>query len=189
MMSMARRGVITALSLLLVACATPQKITEVDTDSAFQRQGRFALSVNHAGGKQEAVQGGFAWLDTGNRLQLDLANPLGNTLARVQVQAGQAVLTRSDGSQQAAPHADALVEEVLGSPIPVAGLRDWLQGRTGTNPVSELEKNPQGQIASFSQQGWRVQLSRYDSYGPTLLQLNRHDASRDISVRLAANSR
>lgn len=173
--------------LLLAACATPQKIDHAGAGPSFERAGRFALSVNYHSGKQDAVQGGFAWLDTGKHLQLDLANPLGSTLARVDVDATHAMLTRTDGSQLTANHPDALIEQVLGSPIPVAGLRDWLQGRTGSQPVTHLEKNANGQIQAFHQDGWRIRLSRYDQYGPQLVQLNRRDTQRDISVRLVAD--
>jgi outer membrane lipoprotein LolB len=171
-------------AILLAACATPQKIGRDSSDAAFERAGRFAVSVNYFGGRHEAVQGGFAWRDAGNTLTLDLANPLGNTLARVEVEPGMATLTRSNGEREQAAHPDALVEQVLGSPIPVSGLRDWLRGRAGQAGVSGLQKNEQGQIGAFSQDGWRVQLSRYDGQGPALLQMNRNESNRNISVRL-----
>lgn len=174
------------MGLLLTACATPQRIGG-GTAEAFDRTGRFALNVQYFDGKRDAVQGGFAWHDEGSRLRLDLANPLGSTLARVDVSPGQAILTHSDGRQERAQHPDALVELVLGSPMPVAGLRDWLQGKTGNDPVEGLQKNEAGQITAFSQNGWRAQLSRYDSQGPRLLQLSRKDAHRDISLRLVVD--
>jgi len=135
--------------------------------------------------QRDAVQGGFAWLDSGKRLRLDLANPVGSTLARIDVTPARAVVTRSDGSTEQAADADGLVEMALGSPLPVSGLRDWLRGRTGQGgQVSNLEKNSQGQITGFTQDGWRVRLSRYDDQGPGLVQLNRDDSSRSISARL-----
>ncbi|PLC52686.1 outer membrane lipoprotein LolB [Pollutimonas nitritireducens] len=173
--------------LVLAACATPPAITSATPGASFDRSGRFALSVNYADGKQEAVQGGFSWHDSGNMLMLDLANPLGNTLARVQVEPGTATLIRSDGSTEQAVHPDALVEQILGSPIPVAGLRDWLRGNTGSDSVQGLKAGPDGKPATFSQNGWRVQLSRYDALGPGLLQLNRHDPNRTISMRLVVD--
>ncbi len=174
------------VGFLLTACATPQRIGGVNADT-FERTGRFALNVLYIDGKRDAVQGGFAWQDDGNNLRLDLANPLGSTLARVDVSPGQAVLTRSDGHQERARHADDLVELVLGSPMPVAGLRDWLQGETGRDQTDGLQRNESGQITEFSQNGWRVRLSRYDSHGPRLLQLNRKDSNRDISLRLVVD--
>ncbi|HRL21492.1 MAG TPA: outer membrane lipoprotein LolB [Alcaligenes sp.] len=182
-----------ALTGLLAACATPQKIDaparteQAQRDTALSRAGRFALSVTHDNGQVEAVQGGFAWRDDGQRLMLDLTNPLGNTLARVWVVPGRAMLERTDGSQEAASHPDELVEKVLGSPVPVAGLRDWLHGRTGAAPVRAQKRDDQEHLSSFEQAGWRVGLSRYDERGPRLLQLNRHEASRSISVRLVVD--
>ncbi len=179
-------------ALLLAGCATPQKIssTERAGDTAlqaapFERTGRFALNVSYGNGQRDALQGGFAWLDSGKRLVLDLANPMGSTLARVEVTPGRAIVTRSDGSTQEAADADGLVDMVLGSPLPVSGLRDWLRGRTGQGgSVSNLEKNSQGQLVGFTQDGWRVRLSRYDDQGPGLVQLNRDDSNRSISARL-----
>lgn len=175
-------------TLLLGGCAAPPRIGEGPPGQAFERRGRFAVSVNYFSGRQEAVQGGFAWHDTARTLMLDLANPLGSTLARVQVTPGQAVLTRSDGTTETAAHPDALIEQVLGSPIPVAGLRDWLRGRSGPAPVSGLERDAEGRPTVFMQDGWRVQLSRYDALGPGLLQMNRNDAHRTLSVRLVVDA-
>jgi outer membrane lipoprotein LolB len=175
-------------ALALGGCAAPPRIGEGAPGKAFERTGRFAVSVNYFGGRQEAVQGGFAWHDTARVLTLDLANPLGSTLARIRVMPGQAVLTRSDGTTESAPHPDALVELVLGSPIPVAGLRDWLRGRSGADRVSGLESDAEGRPTVFMQQGWRVQLSRYDALGPRLLQMNRNDANRTLSVRLVVDA-
>src|SRR3546814_5660366 len=94
-----------------------------------------------------------------------------------------ATLFRSDGTTQQARTADALVAQVLGSPIPVEGLRDWLRGRTGSQRVDDLKKNAAGQIESFVQNGWSVRLSNYDARGPRLLRMRRTDSSGRISVR------
>lgn len=169
---------------ILAGCAAPGKIIP-DADTAFQRTGRFSVSVSPVTGNPEAAQGGFAWLDTGDTLTLDLANPLGSTLARVTVHDNMAILTHSNGTQEYAEHADGLVERVLGSPVPVSGLRDWLHGRTGSAPVYDLRTDSEtDQPSSFVQDGWRVSLSRYDALGPTVLQMNRNDAQRNIRVRL-----
>ncbi|HEY9278559.1 MAG TPA: lipoprotein insertase outer membrane protein LolB [Eoetvoesiella sp.] len=182
-----RSGSAVFLCLALAACATPQKIGNNNGSQVFERTGRFALNVTYHDNKQDAVQGGFAWQDDGRNLTLDLANPLGSTLARVDVVPGHAKLTRSNGATEQAPGPDALVELVLGSPIPVAGLRDWLRGRTGSSATVQLEKNEAGQITGFEQNGWRVVLSRYDAQGPRLLQMNRNEAGRRISVRLVVD--
>ncbi|MYN13453.1 lipoprotein localization factor LolB [Pusillimonas sp. TS35] len=178
-------------ALALAGCATPPPISEsgaATQQAVFERTGRFAINVSYANGQRDALQGGFAWLDNGRRLVLDLANPVGSTLARVEVTAGLARVTRSDGSVEEAANADALVEQVLGSPLPVSGLRDWLRGRTGDGVVNSLKRDAGGQPGSFTEDGWRVRLSRYDGKGPGLVQLDRDDANRRISARLVIDS-
>jgi len=174
------------LVCLLAACATPHRIAG-GAAHAFERVGRFAVSATGYGGPQQAVQGGFAWNDDASMLRLDLSNPLGSILARVQVRPGESILTRADGTQERAADPDGLVEQVLGSAIPVAGLRDWLQGRIGSLPAEGLRKDEAGRIAGFVQNGWHVELSNYDSQGPRLLRLTRDNAGRHISVRLVVD--
>src|SRR3546814_11744674 len=116
------------LALLLTACATPQRIGVDAHTEAFDRTGRFALNVQNFGGQRDAVQGGFAWHDDGRMLILDLANPLGRTLARVEVSPSQAVMPRRHCGHGRADHTAELVELVLVSPQPVDGYRDGWRG-------------------------------------------------------------
>lgn len=177
------------LVVLLGACASPARIQESASRTVLERTGRFAASVSYSDGRQEAVQGGFAWNDTGRRLLLDLANPMGSVLARVTVQPGRAELERADGSTETAPGPDALIEQVLGSPIPVSGLRYWLRGELAAGAQADgIERDSQGRLAAFTQGGWNVQLPRYDSAGPLLLRLSRHETGRSISVRLVVDA-
>ena len=191
MVSRSRRRVVSCalaagIAAIIAGCAGPGRIA--GDGAAFERSGRFAVNVTDAAAAPEAVQGGFAWRDTGRVLMLDLVNPLGSTLARIQVDARGATLERTDGSTETAPDADALVAQVLGTPLPVSSLRDWLQGRAGEGAVSNMERDAQGRPESFTQEGWQLRFSRYDALGPGLLRLDRRDGSRRISVRLAIDT-
>lgn len=173
-------------SVVLAGCAGPGHIA--GDGAAFERTGRFAVNVTEAGSAPEAVQGGFAWRDTGRVLRIDLVNPLGSTLARILVEPSGAVLEHADGSTETAPDADALLAQVLGTPLPVASLRDWLQGRPGPVGVTAMQRDAQGRPETFSQEGWQLRFSRYDELGPGLLRLDRRDGGRQISVRLAIDT-
>lgn len=173
-----------AVAALLSACATTTPSStdegEVVLSQSFERGGRFAVTMQEFAGERQAVQGGFTWMERQGILQIDLTNPMGTVLARVLVMPQGASLQRTDGSMAYAADPDELVEQLLGSPIPVAYLRTWLQGQTRV----AAERDEQGRPEAFVQDGWRVRLQRYDEKGPRLLQLNRNDAQRDISVRL-----
>jgi len=174
------------LCVVLTACMLPQPIGQVEEtgDDVYTRLGRFALRMETTPGKQNAVQGGFAWRDDGRSLRLDLANPLGTTLLRVDADQDGAILTRANGTRTVAATPDELVAEALGSTIPVVGLRDWLRGRLAQGRAADVQRNDQGQPERFVQDGWQVRLSHYDEQGPRLLRFERREADDFIAVRL-----
>jgi len=177
-------------SALLAACVTPARIASTQADAQeFSRVGRFALTVTEAGSSPQATQGGFSWLDEGGQFTLDLTTPLGSTQARVQGRPGLSVLTRANGEQLSAPDPDALAEEALGSRVPVAGLRDWFQGRLAQQPAAtSVQRDEQGRPTAFEQGGWRAVLSRYDDRGPQVLVLERQEPGRRIVLRLVVTN-
>lgn len=195
---------LTAICLVaatLAACSTvptqPPASQAARADGTFERSGRFALTVydRSAERNRDSVQGGFTWLDTGAVLTLDLTNPLGSTLARVVVADNQAVLTRSNGQRTVASDPDALVAEVLGSPIPVSGMRNWLKGlRNGQASGQSTGQHTAGQASTarsaqtFDEAGWRVNMSDFDSKGPTRLNFERTMAGDRITVRVVTES-
>ncbi|MGE8634854.1 MAG: lipoprotein insertase outer membrane protein LolB, partial [Achromobacter piechaudii] len=145
MMAGLRWALLALLAATLAACTTTPKPIEGASADAFSRIGRFAITVNEEGGKQNAVQGGFSWSDDGRRYVLDLTNPLGSTEARVEGRPGAASLTKADGTRLEANNPDALAEEALGSSMPVSGLRDWLRGKLPADPqASEVTRDDLG---------------------------------------------
>ena len=174
------------LLAVLAGCATPTRIA--GEGPAFERSGRFAVNITEAGSAPEAVQGGFAWRDTGAVLLIDLTNPVGSTLARITLDRTGATLEHADGRTESAPNADALLAKAIGTALPVSDLRDWLQGRPGPGATQGMERDDQGRPTAFSQKGWQLRLSRYDAEGPGLLRLDRRDGARHLSVRLVVDT-
>lgn len=187
-----RRLLTLLLTATLTACVTPPPIIPPDTGATqsevLSRTGRFAVNVDDVTGKTEAVQGGFAWYDMArDGLTLDLNSPLGAALARVEVDpSGTATLTEANGTQTVAQSADDLVAQVLGSPIPVAGLRYWLRGRLAPQPdARDLQRDSSGRPVAFSQAGWKVNITDFDTLGPVRMSLQRSEpGNRVINVRL-----
>lgn len=183
-----RWALMAVLAMTLAACTTTPKPIAGASPDAFSRIGRFAITVNEEGGKQNAVQGGFSWSDDGRGYVLDLTNPLGSTEARVEGRPGSASLTKANGTRLEADNPDALAEEALGSSMPVSGLRDWLRGKLPAEPeASDVARDELGRPTAFEQGGWRANLSRYDALGPQLLVLQRQEPGRHIMVRLVVN--
>jgi outer membrane lipoprotein LolB len=89
--------------------------------------GRISV-LYQAAGRDEGLHGNFTWSQSPGRTVVTLLSPLGQTLAVIELTPDQATLTEAGKPPQQASDADALAQRVLGWPLPVAGLRFWLQG-------------------------------------------------------------
>lgn len=187
LVSWGRRGLVLGLCLILTACATPSRLQ--GEAGGFTREGRFAVNAVADGAQPRAAQGGFAWRDDGHHYQLDLTNPFGSTVARLEGQTGSVVLIDANGQRTEASTPDALAQRVLGEPMPVQDLRDWLQGRPASDgAVTDMQRDPQGHLTGFTQDGWLVLLSDYDSVGPRRLSARRSALGQRVDVRLVVNA-
>lgn len=175
---------------LLAACSvTPSVDQQQITEQT--RIGRFAVLAfdKREGVNKDAVQGGFVWRDLGTNLVLDLTNPLGSTLARVEVSDFQSVLINSAGQRMVAPSPDDLLARVLdGRPLPVSGIRYWVKGELmPTAQALGVTHDEQGRLLTAEQNGWQISLSEYDAKGPTRMHLQRNEPAERISVRLSVD--
>lgn len=139
-------------ALLLSGCASlaPQS---PPTDAP-RLTGR--LSVTVAGTPNARATGGsagFELIGGPEAGRLELVSPLGSLVARASWQPGL-VLMQTPDTQRRFDSLDELTRELLGEPIPVAALFDWLKGRPW--PAAAHQPLPQG----FEQLGWRVDTSR-----------------------------
>lgn len=181
-------GLIFAVVLIgLSGCAT-QPVGETAPEGSLLRNGRFAVKTEQANQAPEAIQGGFVWRDTPAQLTLDLTNPFGSILARVTVTSTGAMLERANGEILQTMTPDRLVDQALGQSLPVQGLRAWLRTQQKPQPgMRVIERDAQGRIVSFEQDGWSARLSNFDALGPRLVSLLRSETGRKMSVRLVVD--
>lgn len=162
-----RRALLLAAAALLAGCATvpgtppPERV----------HVGRFAATTT-LDGRSENTTGRFTLAVAGDTLTLDLATPLGSTLARVESSPAGAVLRASAGTgmQEARGRdASALAEDLLGFPLPVSGIADWIVGRPAPGRPAQLHGDPR-QPQAIEQDGWRIDvLERFASGAPRRL--------------------
>lgn len=188
-----RYAVIVA-SALLSACSSLAPVskdhTVVSANDVLQRNGRFAvLVVDKTQDKNsDSVQGNFSWTSKGQNVLLDLSSPLGQILARVEVTANGARLTRSNGEVLEAWSPDELIEEVLGRQFPVSGLRYWIRGQAMPDfPLEQAEYDEQQRLTQFQQAGWKVTLQEYDTHGPKRFHLLNNQTTERITIRIVIN--
>lgn len=123
------------LALLLSGCASmapsppPQQgpALERHYSDAIDLGGR--LSIRYVqNGQDQASHGSFTWNQQSGHIVVSLLSPLGQTLATIDIKPGIAVLTQSGKPPLSAADVDTLTEQALGWPLPISGLREWLQG-------------------------------------------------------------
>ena len=114
------------------------------------------LSVNYQkDGQRASLAGRFVWQQSGGRTDVSLSSPLGQTVAMITVTPESAVLTQSGQAPQAALDIDTLSARTLGWPLPVSGLRDWLQGYAVKADGSRFVASP-GRDRVTTRDGWRL---------------------------------
>lgn len=89
--------------------------------------GRLSLRYEQNGSPQ-ALDGNFIWAQAGDQTRITLLTPFGQILATIDVAPKLSTLMQADRPPRSEADVDALVATTLGWPLPVAGLRDWLQG-------------------------------------------------------------
>jgi len=144
-------------------------------------EGRFAASAR-IDGKAESTAGRFVLrLGRDGAMTLDLASPLGNTLARLELGPDGARLRapQADGTLTEARGADgaALTTQLLGYPLPVEGLADWIDARPVPQRPAVVE-DAGGRIAQIEQDGWTIRVQeRFEDGRPRRLLFERDGAT------------
>ena len=145
------------LSALLGGCAvlsSSPSVTRSDALDDFSLEGRFALRY-----EDKNYSGRLSWRHAAAGDELLLASPFGQGLAQITTSARGAQLTMSDGQVYAAADSESLTRQVLGYPLPLARLTDWVRGR-GAAGVFELDGH--GRPLRLRQDDWRIDYE-YDS--------------------------
>ncbi|MCO5100805.1 MAG: outer membrane lipoprotein LolB [Burkholderiaceae bacterium] len=160
-----------AATLFVAGCATPVAPTVVAPPAAPPNfwSGRFAVTYAEGGyqPREERSSGRFTLLANGERRELDLSSPLGQTIAQVTLDSGEAVLVASDGSRYRAPSAETLTEQVFGWRVPIGDLPRWLAGR-----VAKPTQREDGRVVAGVDGGWSVRFEAFEGERPRRLALD-----------------
>ncbi|UUX96582.1 lipoprotein insertase outer membrane protein LolB [Aquabacterium sp. J223] len=148
-MNLARRPLLALAGVLLLAGCTSVP-RQQDGAPVEPLNGRLSLAVD-ATGEQPAQRMSAAFELQGDARNgtLRLATPLGNVLAEAQWTERRAVLRDGSGERQFESLA-ALAQALLGEPLPLQALVDWLRGMPWPGAASRPVDG------GFEQLEWRV---------------------------------
>ena len=144
-------------------------------------------------GRDEALHGSFEWQQRPGRTQLTVSSPLGQTIAQIAILPDGATLTQSGQPPLAATDADALTAQALGWPLPVSGLRDWLQGDVTEAGGRKRLATPQDENTDIETvDGWRIRYAAWDNSAaprPRRIDLTRTtEQAGEVALRLVIDT-
>ena len=194
------------LPLLAAGCASlaPATAPRTETASSAAAGARIfhdtidlggRLSVRYQGRQQEeSLHGSFVWTQKPAQTTITLLSPIGQTLAAINVTPLGATLAQSGQPVRAAADVDRLTADTLGWPLPVAGMRSWLQGfavDSAGRHVVAYPDNPD--ITTLD--GWRIHYANWQenaassSPGPKRIDLARYtEQAGDVSIRIVIDT-
>ena len=143
------------VAALISGCASVTRTpSPTVADGDLRLTGRLSVQVAGNAGKASGGNAGFELIGNPAAGQLELSTPLGSLVARASWRDG-AVRLQTPEDERRFDDLDALTRELLGEPIPVAALFDWLSGKPW--PQAASVATPQG----FEQLGWQIDLAKF----------------------------
>jgi outer membrane lipoprotein LolB len=121
-----------------------------ETLDAFSLEGRFSLRHEN-----KNYSGRLSWRHRGTDNTVLLSSPFGQGMAEITTRESGAQLTASDGKVYTANDAETLTRQVLGYPLPLNQLTNWVRGRDNEPGLSE--RDAQGRPLRLRYQDWRVE--------------------------------
>ena len=172
---------------LLSACATtgnlgtsanPQTAVGAYRD-AIAFNGRLLVNFERDG-KPDTLSVKFDWVQTARGVGVALLSPTGQTVAKISVTPEAATLTQGGQSPRMARDIDTLAAQTLGFALPVAGLRDWLQGYATGPGGTRFSASPANNTVTTAD-GWKLTFVAWQDGPGGLPAPRRIDAQRDAS--------
>jgi outer membrane lipoprotein LolB len=204
-----RRSLVVALPLMLAGCASLPMPTLTSKEApaspvldaalrpfhaTIDLAGR--LSVRYQGPREEeALHGSFLWAQKPTQTTVTLLSPLGQTIAIIDVTSEGATFIKGGQAVRHAADVDALTAETLGWPLPVAGLRGWLQGFALDANGRHFVAAPQAANVT-TRDGWRIHYANWQDETAPVFQNRpkRIDLARfteqagDVFIRIVIDS-
>jgi outer membrane lipoprotein LolB len=183
-MTLTRRLTLLALAASLAGCATStanlSHATVGEYRDTIDLAGR--LSVNYQKeGRPESLTGSFNWSQRPGRIDVSLASPLGQTIAAISITPEAATLTQAERAPRVARDIDTLSAQALGWQLPVAGLRDWLQGYATDAQGQRFVASPANNSV-FTRDGWRLRFVSWHDEGAAHPRPRRIDAEHSATA-------
>ena len=176
--------------LALAACAgvapsgESSSVVFAQVRPAFEASGRLSMRRG-----TDALTVNFRWHHDGAADVVDLASPLGQTVARLSGDVTGVSLRTSDGRAISAADWRELGTRTLEWSLPVDGLAFWIQGAPRTGTPFAVEQASNGELSVLRQDGWTIVYQSFARDGAGVARPARMMLSYpELEVRLVVDS-
>ncbi|AKU24938.1 hypothetical protein ACZ75_16385 [Massilia sp. NR 4-1] len=180
--------------LALAGCATApsgplSSVHVAPYSEALELRGVMSANFTRDGNK-ESVTGNFEWRQSAARTDITLSSQLGQTIAVISVTPEAATLNDGKNPPRRAADINQLSREALGWTLPVAGLRDWLQGHATGADGKPFAASPAVNTVK-TRDGWQLSYVAWQEGSmppkPKRIDLERRTGETidDISIRIS----
>jgi len=130
----------------------------------------------------------YDWRHSATADAFDVATPLGQTVARMRRDASGVRVERPNEAPVEYRDWSALMQAVLGAPIPVDGLAFWVQAAPDPRSASDIERDGAGRPLVLRQQGWEIVYAYGDASTRPARLVMRYPGSEPVEVRIVVDT-
>ena len=130
--------------------------------------------------------GQLRWICSQEKQEIALLSPLGQTVAEISQPDKQNAVLRAGNEIRSAPTFDALVQDALGTAVPIHDLGYWIQGvpdsRSGQAAINQIDSA--GRPASLIHTGWAISIEGYRYLGAAIVATRLRAIKGDTVVKI-----
>lgn len=168
---LAKTLVLICFTLCISACATgPSANAPLNQSLTWSKRRREAMCVNHWQLKgvtairtpKDNFSASLHWIQNGqDKYNILLFGPLGTGNLSLTRQGHETRLETSDGHNESAENAEALMMKKLKWSLPVSNLYYWVRGIPAPGTPANMSFDQYHHVTSLEQQGWKIDYLRY----------------------------
>ena len=157
-----------------------QRQQQLGAIAAFAMKGRLGLKT-----PDDAWSASIQWAQKEALYKMRIIAPLGQGTYELTGGNGQVSLLTAEDETYQADDPDTLMQGTLGWSVPVTGMRYWIIGLPDPEAGTErLLLDEFGRIEQLQQDGWSVEISRYQDYQQYQLPAKIEMINQDLKVRI-----
>lgn len=169
------------LSIGLSACQPKKIVIEDDVEIQHWRSDKQIFSLNQSLNESKHIweyqakiglktnngneQANLIWKYAKQNNKLRLFGPLGMGTVKLNFDKYGAQLVDNKGNSHQGASASELLNDIVGWPLPVEALTQWLFLLPDSTHVYQYRLNVDGQLTSIRQLGWQIDYQDYRAYG------------------------